>query len=141
LKRSQRKIIEHWIGPPSGLFLYPSGSCYDHDVLSHEVSSQVTPDSSKGHAMSDDDLRRKYKLNRISKGAHRLGLLVAAIILVAGLMLMAKDAIGLDLWDLTVSDIPILGRNLSLVLLAIGLVALAAYGIVRAIGRSISRSI
>jgi hypothetical protein len=89
----------------------------------------------------DDDLRRKYKLNRISKGAHRLGLLVAAIILVAGLMLMAKDAIGLDLWDLTVSDIPILGRNLSLVLLAIGLVALAAYGIVRAIGRSISRSI
>jgi hypothetical protein len=90
---------------------------------------------------ADDDLRLKYKLTRIRKGAHRLGLLVAAIIIAAGLMLMAKDAIGLDLWDLTLSDIPILGRNISLVLLAIGLVALAAYGIVRAIGRSISRSI
>lgn len=92
--------------------------------------------------MSDEnDLRLRYKLNRISKGAHRLGLLVAAIILAAGLTLIAKDAIGLNLWDLTLSDIPILGRNVSLVLLAIGLVALGAYGIVRAIGHSISKSI
>jgi hypothetical protein len=88
----------------------------------------------------DDDPRLKYKLDRISKGAHRLGLAVAAIIVAAGLLLMAKDAIGLQLWDLTLSDIPILGRNISVVLIAIGLVALAAYGLVRAIGRSISKS-
>lgn len=88
----------------------------------------------------DDDPRLKYKLDRISKGAHRLGLAVAAIIVAAGLLLMAKDAIGLQLWELTLNDIPILGRNVSVVLIAIGLVALAAYGLVRAIGRSISRS-
>jgi hypothetical protein len=55
-------------------------------------------------------------------------------------MLMAKDAMGLRFLDLTLSDIPILGRNVSLVLIAIGLVALAAYGIVRGIGWSIGRS-
>ncbi len=89
----------------------------------------------------DDDFRRKYKLEQISKGAHRLGLAVAAIILATGLILMAKDAIGLRLWDLTLSDIPILGRNISIALVGIGLVALAAYGLVRAIGRSIGKSI
>jgi hypothetical protein len=88
-----------------------------------------------------DDPRQKYKRDRISKAAHRLGLTVAAVILGAGLILMAKDAIGLRLWDLTVSDIPILGRNISIALIGIGLVALAAYGLVRAIGRSIGKSI
>ena len=54
---------------------------------------------------------------------------------------MTKDAIGLRLWDLTLGDIPILGRNISIALIGIGLVALAAYGLVRAIGRSIGKSI
>jgi hypothetical protein len=93
-----------------------------------------------GYAMSDDDPRWKYKLNRTSRRAHQLGLVVAGIIVAAGLMLMAKDAMGLRFLDLTLSDIPILGRNVSLVLIAIGLVALAAYGIVRGIGWSIGRS-
>lgn len=89
----------------------------------------------------EDDLRRKFKLQRIRKTAHRLGLAVAAMILVAGLLLMAKDAVGLRLGDLTLPDIPILARGIAIGLTGIVLVAIAAYGIVRAIGWSISRSI
>jgi len=54
---------------------------------------------------------------------------------------MAKDALGLRFWDLIPADIPILGRNISIVLIGIGLVSFAAYGIVRAIGWAIDRSI
>ncbi|HZP70360.1 MAG TPA: hypothetical protein VFB29_10485 [Pseudolabrys sp.] len=89
----------------------------------------------------DDDLRWKYKLERIRKTSHRLGLLVAAFIVVAGLLLMAVDAAGLRFADLTLPDIPILARGIAIGLGGIVLVAIAAYGIVRAIGWSISRSI
>jgi hypothetical protein len=83
----------------------------------------------------------RWRNSDVSKNFHRLGLLVAAIILSAGLLLMAKDAMGLRFWDLIPADIPILGRNISIALTGIGLVALAAYGIVRAIGWAINRSI
>jgi hypothetical protein len=89
----------------------------------------------------DDDPRWKYKLERIRRTSHRLGLAVATIIVVSGLLLMAMDAVGLRLGDLTSSDIPILARGIGIALTGIGLVAVAAYGIVRAIGWSISRSI
>ena len=90
---------------------------------------------------SEDDPRRTYKLGRISKGSHRLGLLVAAIILVAGLLLMAKDALGLRLWDLAPGDIPILAGGIAIGLTGIIAVSAAAYGVVRAIGWTIGRSI
>jgi hypothetical protein len=52
--------------------------------------------------------------SEVSRNFHRLGLLVAMIILAAGLLLMAKDATGLRLWDLIPADIPILaGGSLS----------------------------
>jgi len=96
-------------------------------------------------AMSnDDDNRHMYtawRNSRVSRNFHRLGLLVAAIILSAGLLLMAKDALGLRLWDLIPADIPILARGIAIGLSGIGLVSLAAYGIVRAIGWAIDRSI
>ena len=60
---------------------------------------------------SDDDKRQMYtrwRNSEVSRNFHRLGLLVAAIILMAGLLLMAKDALGLRLWDLLPADIPIL---------------------------------
>lgn len=53
---------------------------------------------------------------------------------------MAKDAVGLRRWDLTLPDIPILVRGIAIALIGIGLVSLAAYGIVRAIGWAIGRS-
>lgn len=95
--------------------------------------------------MSNDDdnphTYARWRNSEVSRNFHRLGLLVAAIILLAGLLLMAKDALGLRFWDLVPADIPILGRNISIGLIGIGLVSLAAYGIVRAIGWTIDRSI
>lgn len=93
---------------------------------------------------SDDDDRSMYRRSRdslVSKNFHRLGLLVACIILAAGLLLMAKDALGLRFWDLIPADIPILARGITIGLSGIGLVSLAAYGIVRVIGWTITRSV
>ena len=93
---------------------------------------------------NDDDNQRMYtgwRNSQVSRNFHRLGLLVAAVILIAGLLLMAKDALGLRLWDLIPADIPILARGIAIGLSGIGLVSLAAYGIVRAIGWAIDRSV
>ena len=93
---------------------------------------------------SDDDKRQMYtrwRNSEVSRNFHRLGLLVAAIILMAGLLLMAKDALGLRLWDLLPADIPILAGGIAIRLTGIGLGSLAAYGIVRAIGWAIDKSI
>jgi hypothetical protein len=95
--------------------------------------------------MSNDDdnppMYVRWRNSQVSRNFHRLGLLVAAIIVSAGLLLMAKDALGLRFWDLIPADIPILGRNIAIGLIGIGLVSLAAYGIVRAIGWAIDRSV
>lgn len=94
--------------------------------------------------MSNDENPRHYarwRNSEVSRNFHRLGLLVAAIILTAGLLLMAKDALGLRLWDLLPADIPILARGIAIGLTGIGLVSVAAYGIVRAIGWAINKSV
>ena len=93
---------------------------------------------------NDDDKQHVYtrwRNSQVSRNFHRLGLLVAAIILAAGLLLMAKDALGLRLSDLIPADIPILAAGIAIGLTGIGLVSLAAYGIVRAIGWAIDKSI
>jgi hypothetical protein len=79
--------------------------------------------------------------SEVSRNFHRLGLLVAMIILAAGLLLMAKDATGLRLWDLIPADIPILAGGIAIGLTGIGLVSLAAYGVVRALGWAIDKSV
>jgi hypothetical protein len=95
--------------------------------------------------MSNDDdkphIYTRWRNSEVSRNFHRLGLLVAATILMAGLLLMAKDALGLRLWDLIPADIPILAGGIAIGLTGIGLVSLAAYGIVRAIGWAIDKSI
>jgi hypothetical protein len=95
--------------------------------------------------MTNDDktppVYARWRNSQVSRNFHRLGLLVAAIILSAGLLLMAKDALGLRFWDLIPADIPILGLNIAVALTGIGLVSFAAYGIVRAIGWAIDRSV
>jgi hypothetical protein len=99
----------------------------------------------KTDAMSSDDDRQPlyahWRNSNVSRNFHRLGLLVAAIILMAGLLLMAKDALGVRFWDLIPADIPILAGGIAIGLTGIGLVSLAAYGIVRAIGWSIDKSV
>jgi len=95
--------------------------------------------------MTNDDntppVYARWRNSQVSRNFYRLGLLVAAIILLAGLLLMAKDALGLRFWDLIPADIPILGMNIAIALTGIGLVSFAAYGIVRAIGWAIDRSV
>jgi hypothetical protein len=93
--------------------------------------------------MSNDDHNHytRWRNSEVSRNFHRLGLLVAVIILTAGLLLMAKDALGLRLWDLIPADIPILARGIAIGLTGIVLVSLAAYGIIRAIGWAIDKSI
>jgi hypothetical protein len=93
---------------------------------------------------SDDDkqpLYARWRDSKVSRNFHRLGLVVAAIILMAGLLLMAKDALGLRFWDLIPADIPILAGGIAIGLTGIGLVSLAAYGLVRAIGWAIDQSV
>ena len=95
--------------------------------------------------MSNDDDNRhmftRWRNSEVSRNFHRLGLLVAGIIVTVGLLLMLKDALGLRLWDLIPADIPILAGGIAIGLTGIGLVSLAAYGIVRAIGWAIDKSI
>ena len=95
--------------------------------------------------MTNDDntppVYARWRNSQVSRNFHRLGLLVAAIILSAGLLLMAKDALGLRFLDLIPADIPILGMNIAIALTGIGLVSFAAYGVVRAIGWAIDRSV
>ena len=95
--------------------------------------------------MSNNDNNRhvfaRWRNSEVSRNFHRLGLLVAGIVLVTGLLLMTKDALGLRLWDLIPADIPILASGIAVGLTGIGLISLAAYGIVRAIGWAIDKSI
>jgi hypothetical protein len=93
---------------------------------------------------SDDDkqpLYARWRNSDVSRNFHRLGLLVAAIIIMAGLLLMAKDALGVRFWDLIPADIPFLAGGIAIGLTGIGLVSLAAYGIVRGIGWAIDKSV
>ena len=95
--------------------------------------------------MSNNDNNRhvfaRWRNSEVSRNFHRLGLLVAGIVLVTGLLLMTKDALGLRLWDLIPADIPILASGIAVGLTGIGLISLASYGIVRAIGWAIDKSI
>ena len=94
--------------------------------------------------MSNDDDTQHYARWRnsvVSKNFHRLGLLVAAIILASGLLLMAKDSLGIRFEDLLPTDIPILARGIAIGLSGIALVSLAAYGIVRTIGWALNKSV
>src|SRR4030095_9198538 len=89
----------------------------------------------------DNQVFARWRNSEVSRNFQRLGLLVAAIILAAGLLLMVKDALGLRLGDLIPADIPILAGGIAVGLTAIVLVSLAAYGIIRAIGFVIDKSV
>ena len=93
---------------------------------------------------NDDDKRpvfSRWRNSEVNRNFHRLGLLVAVLILAAGLLLMLKDALGLRLGDLIPADIPILAGGVAIGLTGIALASLAAYGVVRAIGWTVDRSI
>ena len=71
---------------------------------------------------------------RIGRGFHQLGLLLAATLLAIGLPLMVADGVRLKLWDAGQGDIPVLFVGVLIALVGLGLACLAVYGVVRAIG-------
>ena len=71
---------------------------------------------------------------RVSRGFHQLGLLLAATLLTMCLPLMVAEAVRLKLWDAGQGDIPVLIVGVLFALVGLGLVCLAVYGVVRAIG-------
>jgi hypothetical protein len=71
---------------------------------------------------------------RVSRGFHQLGLLLAATLLTMCLPLMVAEAVRLKLWDAGQADIPVLIVGVLFALVGLGLVCLAVYGVVRAIG-------
>jgi len=71
---------------------------------------------------------------RVSRGFHQLGLLLAATLLTMCLPLMVAEAVRLKLWDAGQGDIPVLIVGVLFALIGLGLVCLAVYGVVRAIG-------
>jgi hypothetical protein len=75
-----------------------------------------------------------------SRGFHRLGLIFAVIVGSIGLLVIARDAVTLRLWEVTYGDIPVvvLGALIGLVV-EIAVVCLAAYGLIRAIGWILDR--
>jgi hypothetical protein len=77
---------------------------------------------------------------RVSRGFHQLGLLLAATLLTMCLPLMVAEAVRLKLWDAGQGDIPVLIVGVLFALVGLGLVCLAVYGVVRAIGWVIGES-
>jgi hypothetical protein len=71
---------------------------------------------------------------RMRRGFHRFGLLLAATLLAIGLPLMVADAVRPKLWDAGQGDIPVLVIGVLIALVGLGLACLAVYGVVRAIG-------
>ena len=71
---------------------------------------------------------------RVSRGFHQLGLLLAATLLAIDLALMVAGAVRLKLWDAGQGDSPVLVVGVLIALVGLGLACLAVYGVVRAIG-------
>ena len=71
---------------------------------------------------------------RVGRGFHQLGLLLAATLLAIGLPLMVADGVRLKLWDAGQGDIPVLVVGVLIALVGLGLACLAVYGVVRTIG-------
>jgi hypothetical protein len=71
---------------------------------------------------------------RVDRGFHQLGLLLAATLLAIGLPLMVGDGVRLKLWDAGQGDILVLVAGVLIALVGLGIACLAVYGVVRAIG-------
>ena len=71
---------------------------------------------------------------RVSRGFHRLGLSLAAILLVVGLAAMAADAVHLRLWDVSRGELPTTVFGVVMAMTGLALACLALYGLIRAIG-------
>jgi hypothetical protein len=68
----------------------------------------------------------------LSRGFHRLGLFIAAIVLAIGIAVDVADIVRLGPW--AQKDLPVLIPGVLIGLIILGVACVAAYGLVRAIG-------
>lgn len=74
-----------------------------------------------------------------SRGFHRLGLIFALIVGVVGLLVIARDAQTLRLWEVTYGDLPAVMVGAVIALIEIAVVSLSAYWFVRALSWIVDR--
>ena len=74
-----------------------------------------------------------------SRGVHRLGLIFALMVGAVGLIVIARDAAKLRLWEVTYGDLPAVGLGALIGLIEIAVVSFAAYGFVRTLGWIVDR--
>ena len=74
------------------------------------------------------------KSQRVSFDFHRLGLVFALIAGTVDIVLIARDAITLRLWEVTYGDLPVVIFGALVGIVEVAVVCLAVYGLVRAIG-------
>ena len=71
---------------------------------------------------------------RVRPDFHRLGLVFALIAGAVDIVLIARDAVTLRLWEVTYSDLPVVLFGALVALVEVAVVCLAVYGLIRAIG-------
>ena len=71
---------------------------------------------------------------RASRDFHRLGIIFALIAGAVDIVLIARDAVTLRLWEVTYGDLPVVLFGALVGLVEVAVVSLSVYGLVRAIG-------
>ena len=84
----------------------------------------------RGELESKDGSRSQ----RASRDFHRLGIIFALIAGAVDIVLIARDAVTLRLWEVTYGDLPVVLFGALVGLVEVAVVSLSVYGLVRAIG-------
>jgi hypothetical protein len=78
--------------------------------------------------------KSRERAQRLSRGFHRLGLILALIAGAVRIAFIAHDAVTLRLWEVTYGDLPVVFFGALIGLVEVAVVCLAVYGVVRVIG-------
>ena len=86
--------------------------------------------------LADEVVKSKVSsgAQRVSPDFHRLGLMFALIAGAVDIVLIARDAVTLRLWEVTYGDLPVVLFGALVGIVEVAVVCLAVYGLVRAIG-------
>jgi hypothetical protein len=78
--------------------------------------------------------KSRERAQRVSRGFHQLGLIIALIAGAVRIVFIAHDVVTLRLWEVTYGDLPFVIFGALVGLVEVAVVCLAVYGLVRAIG-------
>ena len=74
-----------------------------------------------------------------SREIHRLDLIFALVVGAVGLIVIARDAVTLRLWEVTYGDLPAVMVGALIGLIEVAVISFSAYGFVRALGWMLHR--